>query len=76
MSQQERIRCCFCPREYDLIRVMYGGRAIWVCPPCGERCIESDDESGGDQDDVVGGDEDSDQESTTTTGGEQSDEDS
>ena len=41
------VQCLFCTRDYDLMGVMYGGRFIFVCPSCGERCIESDDDSGG-----------------------------
>ena len=33
------VQCLFCTRDYDLMGVMYGGRFIFVCPSCGERCI-------------------------------------
>ena len=60
---KQNVRCCFCPRKYRLAKVKYGGRTISVCPPCGERCIESGDDNEEDKADVVGGDDVADQKS-------------
>ena len=74
MSFQQRRCCFFCPREAALIWVQYGGGHIWICLPCVERSVESEDEGEEEHDEEGPDDEHEASECRTTTGGERSDE--